>query len=509
MNTPLKDTDADRRNRQNRTGNRRMISRTTDMKKSAVSRLAAISLSLSLTALTTGCAVADNAPVAQTPKTVPQMPFTEQSLKAFANAGDYELLFQLSQLQGQENSSDILRRNSVVERYEPFIQQFHLVSYPVTGVYTKNNYRPDEELEFQPLPYLDYGWNKQGRLISLDQSGLTKKDWKIISKLSQLRSIITMSYSGGTDDVDLAWLKPLQQLESIYIQGRRLFHFSDLCQLHKLTEFRAPNIYPQEPVRFKDCQAPLVSLRMQGSRLDDLAVEGLPNLLYLDISKSAIQKISIDGDSLPKLQYLQIQHAKLPEDLSQVKLPESLIQIDMYGSNDPDIKKLILPENLKFLDLGGVKLDDFSFITTAKNLESLYLTDSNFHQYELLLKLPNLKHLILVDHQLTDQQLLILSKLKNLQYLNIAGNPVTSAQPLADLKDLHFIMLGGTNITDYEKIPYWPGVIGIELPNFEEHRRNTKIDDLPEHLQKMVLAGRMEDTEFLNSIPEPPPEIFG
>jgi uncharacterized protein YjbI with pentapeptide repeats len=487
-----------------------MADRTTNMTQSVINRLAAISLSLSLTALTTGCAVADNAPVAQAPKTVPQMPFTEQSLKAFANAEDYQRLKQLSPLIVTSMDNEPLRFITIAYESRPYIWQDRLVSYPVPGsLFADTVTDPEQRQDYVSWVYSErFSWNPQGFLVALDQDGVSKQDWKLITQFPQLRSLRVSGFDEGSN-IDLKWVRPLRKLEFLRLHGRKLYHFNEVCQFPKLAVLEPQSAYPQEPINFAGCQAPLTRLSFYQSRLDDLTINELPNLVQVDISRADIRKLTIDGDSLPKLQYLKMFEAKLPEDLSQVKLPESLIQIDMYGSNDPDIKKLILPENLKFLDLGGVKLDDFSFITTAKNLESLYLTGSNFHQYELLLKLPNLKHLILVDHQLTDQQLLILSKLKNLQYLNIAGNPVTSAQPLADLKDLHFIMLGGTNITDYEKIPYWPGVIGIELPNFEEHRRNTKIDDLPEHLQKMVLAGRMEDTEFLNSIPEPPPEIFG
>ncbi|MEJ2046254.1 MAG: hypothetical protein P8X89_23605 [Reinekea sp.] len=458
-----------------------MADRATGIKQSAVNRLAAISLLLSLTALTTGRAVADNAPVAQAPKTVPQMPFTEQSLKAFANAGDYKRYYSLSPNIGKESNSWNLGFHAIAYQNKPILSQHYLVSYLVPGsIFLKQ--KDSEENNHSIVSHEIFSWNPEGSLVALSLSGLTKQDWKKISGFSSLRSIIVNAFDSRTDAIDINWLKPLSHLEYLSLHGRKLVHFNNLCIFPNLAVFDSEAVYPAEPIRFKDCQAPLVRLRFFKSRLDDLTVSNLSDLVHLDISGADIRKITIDGNTLPKLQYLQMQHAKLPEDLSQVKLPESLIQIDMYGSNDPNIKKLVLPENLKYLDLGGVKLDDFSFITTAKNLESLYLTDSNFQQYELLLKLPNLKHLILVGHHLTDQQLLILSKLKNLQYLNIASNPVTSAQPLADLKDLHFILLGNTNINDYQKIPYWPGVIGIELPNYEEKRQDLNVDDLPEHI---------------------------
>ncbi|MEJ2046252.1 MAG: hypothetical protein P8X89_23595 [Reinekea sp.] len=403
------------------------------MKQSSVKRLAAIGFLLSLTVLTIGCAVANNAPVAQAPKTVPQMPFTEQSLKAFADAGDYERYYSLSPNIGKESNIWNLGFHSIAYQNKPILSQHHLVNYLVPGsVFLKQ--KDSEEDYHSIVSHEIFSWNSEGSLVALSLCDLTQQDWKKIAGFSALRSVVIVNaFDSRTDDtIDINWLKPLSHLEYLSLHGRNLVHFNNVCSLPNLAAFDSEAVYPAEPIRFKDCQAPLVRLRFFKSRLDDLTVSNLSDLVHLDISGADISKLSIDGNTLPKLQYLQMQHAKLPEDLSQVKLPESLIQINMYGSNDPDIKKLVLPESLKYLDLGGVKLDDFSFITTAKNLESLYLTGSNFHQYELLLKLPNLKHLILVDHQLTDQQLLILSKLKNLQYLNIAGNPVTSAQPLAN-----------------------------------------------------------------------------
>lgn len=439
-------------------------------------------------ALIAGFALATAAPAQKSP---PEFPLTVEKLEAFADPDELALVRSYSYYQKNLDDEEwFLDRQAFVLEEKAVDLTVGLVNYSVLGHVVRTSYSENKHYR------LDIGgtkWSPDGTVVNLSLHQFVESDKALLPRHQSMESL---SIFGGLEknaDLDLESLLVYPQLKSLHLGYGRLFNIQSVCALENLEWLTAPVSYPQGPIRFsEDCAAPIKMLGFGTARLDDLEVAHLPHLKELYLDSATIRKLAIDGPSLPELEYINLEGADLPEDLSRVELPENLVQLYLQEASDESITQLDLPENLKYLNLTGSQLSDYSFITTAKNLESLVLGGSTFSQFELLEKLPEMKHLSLYDLKLSDKDLEYIAELEQLEYIDMPGAPVTTLMPLEGLHNLHFLLIHDTQVTDYNKIPYFPNLISLGLPNPDDEYG--PVGNLPQHIQEMLAASWLDDT---------------
>ncbi|WP_157600028.1 leucine-rich repeat domain-containing protein [Saccharospirillum impatiens] len=412
-----------------------------------------------------------------------------EELEAFADPDELALVRSYSYY--EEDLDDepwFLGNQTFVLEDKPVELTVGLLDFYVPGYVVKASYSESEHNRH------DVGrikWSPEGNVLNLFLGNVKEQD---IALLSQHKSLESLSIYDGTArnaDLDLESLLVHPQLESLHLAYGQLFNFQSVCGLENLEWLTAPVSYPQGPIRFsQNCRAPLKMLGFGTARLDDLEVANLPQLKELYLAKATIRWLAIDGASLPELEYINLREAELPEDLSQVHLPDNLVQLYLQGVTNDSVNQLDLPDNLKYLDLSSSRLSDYSFITTAENLESLSLQDSDFTQFELLASLPKLKHLRLPLTSFQQNHLKYLTGLTQLEELDLSGANITDIRPLTDLSNLDVLILSNTSITDLNKIPQLPQLSYIALPNQDDNY------DRPSHLPNHIKA-------ILNKTPDP------
>ena len=126
----------------------------------------------------------------------------------------------------------------------------------------------------------------------------------------------------------------------------------------------------------------------------------------------------------------------------------NVVKVDLYGSQESDIKPLAGLTKLKALNLPGTKLSDLTPIAGLVNLEELYLWDTQVSDITPLAGLTKLVDLSLQDTQVSN--LKPLAELTNLTWLDLRNTPVSDLKPLAGLTKLQGLDLGGTNITEQQ-----------------------------------------------------------
>lgn len=426
-------------------------------------------------------------------KTPPDFPLTMEELEAFADPDELTLVRSYSYYENEwEDEQWFLRFQSFYLQDKPLTRTVDLVDYQVPGTVVRSFYSDRSENEHVRLSGGQLIWGRQGEVIDLYLGQVEENDLPLFLRHGALRSIFIANGVNRNADIDVEDFTQLRQLESLTLGFSQLINLQALCDLNQLQWFSAPVSYPQGPVFFNnDCTAPLVLLAFDTARLDDLNLANLSRLVTLSLQDATLHKLAVDGSSLPELEYINLREAELPDDLSQVHLPEGLVQLNLQGATNDSVNQLNLPDNLRYLDLRDSRLTDYSFITTAKNLESLVLGGSSFTQFELLSQLTNLKHLSLYDLNVTDDDLTHLARLARLEYLDMPRAPITTLEPLADLNNLRFLLVHETNVTSYGQIPYFPSLISLSLPNQDDEYEST--DQLPEHIQKMLAASWLDE----------------
>ena len=418
-----------------------------------------------------------------TPKadTLPELPFTAESFKAFADPDDYQRFFQLTPYVGKEKDMNYINRFSVILQEKPVVVNRHLTTYQLPGWTQIRSSLGDEVSEIIAMQSSE-AWNSDGNLVALYVDPMRKEDWQLLTNFPDLKAVGSTNFHGSEVNVDTHWFNA--QWHTIFLHGRKLSHVNDLCNFKKLKYFAATASYPQQSVHFtKECQAPLVYLGFREARLDNIEIAGPQSLVHLDLFQADIHNIKLHGDTLPNLEFVDLREANLPEDVSQIQFPSHLKQLSLIAQTDPATTQLVLPENLQYLNLRKAQLADYRFITAAKNLESLNLSESNFHQWHLLKAFPNLKHLHLSGAPVTQDAIEIIAELPELERLNLGGANIQSVLPLAKLKHLQFLLLSSTNITDLNNIPDFPQLKYLATP---KNYYLKDISGLPAHIQRML-----------------------
>ncbi|WP_028670481.1 leucine-rich repeat domain-containing protein [Saccharospirillum impatiens] len=425
--------------------------------------------------------------MASADKAVPEFPLTMEALEAFADPDELALVRSYSYYEDSDEHW-FLRQHGFVLEEASVNRSDSLVSFSIPGYRIRASYSDNVHTRQDTNQVI---WSSEGRLAHLFLGYLSENDLPLVTRS---RSLESFSYAAGPEkntDFDLDILTNLPQLRSLHLGKSQLINFSRVCELEKLEWLTAPVSYPQGQIRFsEDCIAPIRMLGFGAARLDDLEVANLSRLKELYLGNATIHKLAIDGPSLPELEYINLRDTELPDDLSDIDLPEGLVQLNLAEVNSDSVNQLNLPNNLKYLNLDGSQLSDYSFITTAENLESLSLRESAFTQFELLGQLPGLKHLRVSKTAFTQDDLHHLAGLIQLEELDLSATSITDVRPLAEMPNLNVVSLIDTAITDLNRIPAFQQLSYLALPNFDDNY------DRPSHLPDHIKA-------ILNKTPDP------
>lgn len=178
-------------------------------------------------------------------------------------------------------------------------------------------------------------------------------------------------------------------------------------------------------------------------------VSNFPNLEFLDISDTDIQKIPASFVSLSKLKNLVLNNNKI-SDYSALSLLFSLEELQISGNELPKIPKEISAlQYLKSLNLSNNQLTSAAEISSNRQLEWLSLEQNKFINIpQEILQLTNLVHLNLGRNQISGG-LSSLNALRNLQQLWLNNNLLEKDFPteLLNNKNLMMLSLRSNNIS--------------------------------------------------------------
>ena len=161
----------------------------------------------------------------------------------------------------------------------------------------------------------------------------------------------------------------------------------------------------------------------------------------------------------------------------------NLVYLDMITNwEKPNLSCLKSLKYLRYLYLTVTYLDDVSFLRELKDLDTLVITDtselkdlsavsecteltalelSNVHgikDFSPVGNLVNLQYFVMDDCDLKD--LSWASSLKDVNWISIEYNQVTSLAPLAALPNLEAVFCNGNNVTDFGDLN--PAIVDME-----------------------------------------------
>ena len=427
---------------------------------------------------------------AEPSKSLPELPLTVESIEAFANPKDVELLLSTSYYSGTSKNY-VYQRSAIFEEFRPIYEKIGLVPwmYPGFIVKTREKYDSDQWISRHEIVpgIIDPAWSSRGQLVYDNFFEVSKDD---IDLINQFEHMSVLDISGSTEwPLDVEWFSTDLPLKAFHLRAPSVRNSSALCRYPDLRFARYISSGIRGAFDTSRCSDQLETLFVVSSNVEALKIRGLPSLATLNLAGTEVEQLHIDGNSLPNLKSLMLENVDWPSDLSGVQLPEGLVQILMEKVKDNDLSQLQLPENLQYLRLALAELDDYSFITQAKHLKHLQLVDSNFDQWELLAELPELEHLGLSGTTLTDEDLSVLLGLKNLQTLNLGGTRITTAKPLEALQTLNFLNLYNSDIEDLNEIPVIEGISYLGLPTVEAYKSSSLPEEVRATLEHVHLQG--------------------
>lgn len=418
-----------------------------------------------------------------TDKPLPGLPLTVEGIVRFAEPKDLELLNSTSYYSKQPKEY-IYRNSAILEEYEPKYNVDGLESWLYPGVVV--NYRDRISSDTWTTGKLivpgsvSPTWTQDGKIYYENFMEVTKADVELINQLDSLAILEIMNTVERPFDIN--WFSPELPLKAFHIHAPEIVNPSSVCQYPNLQFIRYISSGLKGEFNTSGCSAELETLFVTHSDVENLTVTQLPALSTLNLFGSDIEKFQLEGESLPNLKSILLGEAELPSDLSEVHLPEGLVQVLMPRVTDNDLAQLQLPENLQYLRLPEAQLDDYSFITRAKHLKHLQLAGSNFNQWALLSELTELEHLGLAGTDVDDDVLPILAGLTQLQSLDLGATRITTAEPLKALQSLNSLNLYDTDIRDLNTIPFIEHIGYLGLPTVEAYQSPR----LPEHIQTML-----------------------
>ena len=179
----------------------------------------------------------------------------------------------------------------------------------------------------------------------------------------------------------------------------------------------------------------IVNLSIRGMEIDSLPINFTKMSKLKTLFIGACEKLNFSllfkelskSNTIEDLEISECHIEKLPPEIGEIKSLKTL-----FFTNDSNLKKLP-PQienlsNLENLYLYGNRLNSFPILnkTDFKNIKRINLALNNFKEIpESLFELTSLDSLIFQDNsieKISDK----ISKLTNLKYLNIGGNPISN-----------------------------------------------------------------------------------
>jgi len=424
----------------------------------------------------------------------PQPPYSVEQIEAFANPDDLEVLYGLSHYQKPGYGKERIHYGTAfLVGYKPKNYTRGKVSIPIPGVETEGVKGIKQEQLSERHEWIDDfsfpAWNENGRLINMKLYSPTGEDLELINQLPHLQSL---RIEGPVQEemLDIGLISTDLPLNAISTMWTKIKGTNQICQLKSLEVVKIAASKVEGYLDTASCSKAIVVLNFASTSFDGLSVSDLPELEMLSLNESEVRGgFVLDGSSLNNLVSLHWDEVEVPSDISRVTLPDSLVQLYLRRTTDSDLSRLKLPENIQYVDLQDAQLGDYSFLEEARNLTALNLEGSDFTQWSMLEQFSKLEHLKVGMTNFSDADLEYISKLKNLQSLDLGLTNITSAESLKDLTALSFLSLPQTKITDLEEIPFIPNLSYLGLPRIENYENRSNWPDAVRRMMETSGSG--------------------
>lgn len=245
-------------------------------------------------------------------------------------------------------------------------------------------------------------------LTSLSIKNCNISDISIIEKLENL---IYLDLSGN----NISDLKPLSKcytLEEVWLANNKITDISPLYSLNNIEVLMVQNNNISELESGIGEMERLYSICLDENRLisiDELAnvkklshlyaasnklfitprLEGLENLIVLDLGNNAFQQLGYMGD-LEQLQELSIDRNYL-DDLEVLQSCPELIKLDLSYNQYTSLKEIDQCKNLQYLDIRGTHVEDVSLLEELEEFNTIYV-DDNFDRTQLDFLINNFRN---------------------------------------------------------------------------------------------------------------------
>jgi len=423
----------------------------------------------------------------------PEPPYTEENIKGFVNNEDLRNASQLF----------IFSEDSPIQ-IDPFS-----VSGLLVGERTfKKDLGLDKGLEFEFTEltqrsstetreidakfgglYSNLLWDRNGGLVGLNIRYYEQEDISKINDFDELRYINIAEPTDSNAVVNFEGLSSKLPLKMVKLSNVQAEGVSRFCDYESVVQIEVVDSRILDSLSFDGCGG-LKNVFFVDSFGQRLEVANLLELSHLGVFGGKIKDLIIDGSSLPNLKTLNITSTDLPSDLSQVRLPNGLVQIYLKYAKDNALAELSIPDSVEFIDLKSAELNDYSFLSTAKGLKHLRLRGSSFDQWELLSELDQLEYLDLVDTNIEDKDVQYLVPLINLKYLSLASTNVSDVSQLKSLQNLYFFNLYETDVLDFNNIPFIQNISNLGLARLEHYEMS---EQFPAHIVEMMKTVNYEE----------------
>lgn len=198
--------------------------------------------------------------------------------------------------------------------------------------------------------------------------------------------------------------------------------------------------------------------------------EGLEDITPLSIC-SDIRELILSGNLITDLAPLRDMQSlkKLYlvsnpiKDLSPISNLKNLQQLNISRTKVNDLTQLATIPSLKELEMLETDINDYSPLQLCKSLESLSLPITDRHQLEAISKIRSLKHLHIHDMHISEEDLLLLSNIKNLEILELENSELSSLDCFSKSQSLREINLKNTILKDGSVLGKLPCLKKIEL----------------------------------------------
>ncbi len=319
-------------------------------------------------------------------------------------------------------------------------------------------------------------------LIALNISGIPIEDLAPLRNANKLKSLI----ANGTKIDDISALKYDIALKELNIADTYVSDLSTLANLTKLEKLNISNTMVTSLEDVTNCPG-LTHLFAGGSKISDIsAVDRLQNLINLDISNTTVRDIT-PLKNLKVLQSLNISGTPLV-DISILSETENLKEVSFSNTSIKDLSPLKSHQNLTRIYCDNSRVDvaeasDFTkenpYTLVIYDTEALNIWWNNLPIYwkavfsqqcklsatpstEELHQIINMKELDLSDNEYM-QDLIPVSRLTNLESLNIANTEITNLEPLRGMSNLQNINLEKTFVNSLSPLENMSSLKSLDI----------------------------------------------